>query len=469
MSRDIGAVAGVRGAFAETRGSRECDSRHCPEEACLILSISARSGIFRRAGRSGAVSSQRWIGLILTLLCAASALAAGPIESRIATTTLSLPQLLEGYTSSRCTWDPCSLGPRLYLAPRVNGSFLVGWTDNSGNGHVSVVSGSAITATHTFSGRKIRGLVAHGDGTYGVLLKEGVILYLSKRAANGSQIWIANLNGSLTEDSSPLGDHRLAYGNGLYAAYWAVHGVSGWVAGHEGDQLQYVNDSGALQGGGWSWGCSHSMAELVGFHTGDQRFTNFCSTDCYPDPPGLKMNHSTNIQTGAGDCRGGVSLQLGQMAQAENGWKVVFNAENPNPTVNSGVGLATAGGSNGTTVVWLTDTNGRQESDPVLARLGTQTPPRYLVGWKTLDDRVFHIGLVNDSGAFLEGPESMQPGGPGWGLRDDSFKTTPDGGVAWLEGNVRSPTLKLHRYTASTLFADGFEAGDTGKWSSTSN
>ncbi len=274
----------------------------------------------------------------MIVLCAAAAIAAGPIESLITTTTLTLPQPLEGYSSSRCTWDPCSLGPRLYLAPRANGTHLVGWTDTSGNGHVSIVAGSTITATHDFSGRKVRGLVAHGDGTYAVLLKDGVILYLSKRTANGSQIWITNLNYHLTEDSSPLGDHRLAYGNGLYAAYWAVHGVDGWVEGHEGDQLQYVNDSGALQGGGWTWGCSHSMAELVGYHEGDQAFTNFCSTDCYPDPPGLKMNHGTNIQTAEGDCRGGVSLQLGQMAAADTGWKVVFNAENPDPTMTSGVG-----------------------------------------------------------------------------------------------------------------------------------
>lgn len=411
----------------------------------------------------------RWIGLVTTLLCAATALAAGPIESGISSAALTLPQPLEHSSSSRCTWDPCTLGPRLYLAPRADGTHLVGWTDASGNGHVSVVSGSTITTTHTFSNRRVRGLVAHGDGTFAVLLKDGAILYLSKRAANGSQIWIANLNYSLTEDSSPLGDHRLAYGNGLYAAYWAVHGVDGWVEGHEGDQLQYVNDSGVLQGGGWTWGCSHSMAELVGFHTGDRTFTNFCSTDCYPDPPGLKMNHSTNIQTGAGDCRGGVSLQLGQMAQAESGWKVVFNAENPDPTVNSGVGLATTGGGATTSVVWLTDTNGRYESDPVLARIGQQVPPHYLVGWRTVNDGALHIGLINSAGGFLEGPETMASTGPGWGVRDDSFTSTPDGGVVWLQGNAGSSTLKLHRYGVAAVFADGFESSSMNAWSSSTD
>ena len=414
------------------------------------------------------VRSLKSVGFFLVLGFAASTWAAGPIENRISTTNLMLPQTLEGYSSSRCTWDPCLLGPRLYLAPRSNGTHLVGWTDNSGNGHVSTVSGSMIAATHDFSGRKVRGLVAHSDGTYAVLLKEGATLYLSKRAANGSQIWITNLNYSLTEDSSPLGDHRLAYGNGSYAAYWAVHGISGWVAGHEGDQLQYVSDSGALQGG-WTWGCSHSMAELVGYHSSDQQFTNFCSTDAYPDPPGLKMNYSTHIQTAAGDARGGVSLQLGQMAQAETGWKVVFNAENPDPNMTSGVGLATAGGNAGTTVVWLTDTNGRYERDPVLARLGSHLPERYLVGWMMDNDRTFLIGLIDGAGTFLEGPEEMSESGPGWGSRDDSFKTAPGGSVVWLEGDAYTTNLRLYRYDDPTVFSDGFESSTISGWSSSAN
>lgn len=409
---------------------------------------------------------KNWTGLLLALIFAATAHAAGPIESRIVTTSLTLPQPLEGYSSSRCVWAPCSLGPRLYAAPRTDGTLLVGWTDNTGNGHVSFVSGSTITATHNFSARQVRGLVAHDDGTYGVLLKDYVnhILYLSKRAANGSQIWITNLNYSLTEDSSPLGDHRLAYGNGLYAAYWAVHGINGWVAGHEGDQLQYVNDSGVLQGGGWTWGCSHSMAELVGFHSGDQAFTSFCSTDCYPDPPSLRMNHHTLVQTADGDCRGGVSLQLGQMAAAETGWKVVFNAQDSDQSETYGVGFATAGGNTTTGVVWLTNTDGDEERDPVLARIGTQNPARYLVGWKTQSDRVFHIGIVNDAGGFIEGPEPLSSEGPGWGNRDDSFRSTNDGSVVWLEGAARSSALSLYRYAEATLFVDGFESGSTGQW-----
>ena len=219
----------------------------------------------------------RLIVMILMHLLVASSLAAGPIESRIITSTLTLPQSLEANSSSWCTWTSCTIGPRLYLASRSDGSYLVGWTDNFGNGHVSKVSGSSITSTHNYTGSRIRGLVAHDDGSYAVLLKNGATLSLSSRAANGSETWTTNLNSTIAQDSSPLGGHRLAYGGEIYAAYWAVHGIAGIYDGHEGDQLTFVDDSGVIQAGGWNWGCSHSMAELVGYHTDDSVFTVFCS------------------------------------------------------------------------------------------------------------------------------------------------------------------------------------------------
>jgi hypothetical protein len=404
---------------------------------------------------------------ILVILFSASIALAGPIESRVSTTTLTLPQSLEANSLSFCTWGSCTIGPRLYLAPRTDGSFLVGWTDIFGDGHVSIVSGPSISATHNFAGNRVRGLVAHDDGGYAVLLKDGATLYLSKRAANGSATWTTNLNTTIAEDSSSLGDHRLAYGGGYYCAYWAVHGISGPYATHEGDQLTCVNDAGAIQGGGWNWGCSHSMAELIGYHAGDNAFTAFCSTDCYPDPPGMKMNHNTPIYEGDGDCRGKGSVQFGQMAEAEVGWKVVFNAQDTDNSVAYGVGLVTAGGGLTPSVVWLTATDGVYERDPVMARIGSGTPERYLVGWMTRNDGAFHLGVINGSGAFLEGPEQLSPSGPGWGNRDDSFRSTFDGSVAWIEGAAGSTTLMLYRYLEAAIFSDGFESGNTDAWSST--
>jgi len=409
---------------------------------------------------------RRWIVLAPVLACGAAVHAAAPIENRIETVTITLPQPLENASSSWCTWGTCSLGPRLYLAHRADGTHLVGWTDNTNDGHVSVISGAQIVSTHSFADKKIRGLVAHGDGSYAVLLQDGVTLFLSKRSADGTQLWITNLNSTLAENSSSAGDHRLAYGDGFYAAYWSVHGISGGFEGHEGDQLTFVNDSGIIQPGGWNWGCSHSMAQLVGYHPGDQEFTAFCSSDCYPDPPGLKMDYSTTIQSADGDCMGLASLQLGQRAATGSGWKVIFNAEDTAQSETYGIGFATAGGSATTSVVWLTNTDGSTERDPVVAALGTPGPELYLVGWKTSNDDAYHVGRVDAAGTFLEGPQQLSASGPGWNTRNDSFSTAPDGSVVWLEGNAQSTTLMLYRYSESTVFLDDFESGDTESWSS---
>jgi hypothetical protein len=118
-------------------------------------------------------------------------------------------------------------------------------------------------------------------------------------------------------------------------------------------------------------------------------------------------------------------------------------------------------------VVWLTDTTGIYERDPVMARIGSEAPARYLVGWMTTNDGAFHVGVINGSGAFLEGPEQLSPSGPGWGNRDDSFRSTSGESVAWVEGYAGSTNLALYRYVDSTIFTDGFETGGTAGWSST--
>jgi hypothetical protein len=146
------------------------------------------------------------------------------------------------------------------------------------------------------------------------------------------------------------------------------------------------------------------------------------------------------------------------MAEAETGWKILFNAQDTANSVAYGIGFATAGGGLTPNVVWLTTTTGVDERDPVMARIGSGTPERYLVGWKTLSDGAFHLGLVNGSGTFLEGPEEMSPAGPGWGNRDDSFRPTTNGSVVWVEGTAGTANLTLYRYSDASVFSDGFES-----------
>lgn len=378
---------------------------------------------------------------------------AGALKPKITHLVATLPQALEPSIGSFCNWGFCSIGPRLYHEPLTNGNTLVGWTDASGNGHVSVLNGNSIVQTWNFAGQYVRGLTAHSDGKFAILLWDpnAKIMWLAKHNADGSQVWKSSVDGSLTSyNGSWVGDSRLTYGNSKYAAYFAVHGDSGWVAGHEGDQLTYVNDSGVVQAGGWEWGCSHSMAELINYHPGLLQFVPVCASDCY-NSKGILLNDNQVVYAGDGNCGGSTSAQLGQIAHAGTTWKLVFSALNRPGYVGHGVGLATINSAFTSSYVWLTNTTGDYERDPSLARLGaTLTTNRYLVGWTTTNNALYWLGVVDGNGSFLVDPEEVSSLNVAWGNRDDSFRTRADGTVSWVQGNANSTALHFFRFNGAS-------------------
>ncbi len=373
------------------------------------------------------------------------------LKSLVSRVTVTLPHPLSAANSSWCTWGWCTVSPRLYHEPLADGRTLVGWTDSSGNGHVSVIGNAGLEQTFDFPALSVRGLVAHNDGRFAVLLWSSTskIMWLSKRNANGGEVWTSNIKGSLTSFNPEIGDSRLAYGNGRYAAYFAVHGDSGWVQGHEGDQLTYVNDSGTVQSGGWEWGCSHSMAELVSYHPALAQFAPVCASDCYASK-GVLTNDSQVVYPSDGNCGGLVAAQLGQVAFDGTSWKLVFSALNRPSYVGKGIGLATVDGAFQSSYVWLTNTDGTYERDPVLGRLGSDLQTnRYLVGWTTTDNDEYWLAVISGSGSFVAGPEEASSAGIAWGNRDDSLRTCADGSVSWVQGDPSSTTLRLFRFDGS--------------------
>ena len=96
---------------------------------------------------------------------------AADLKSLVTKITVTLPQPLSGMGGSWCTWGYCAMSPRLYHEPLNDGRILLGWTDASGNGHVSLLSSSgSIEQTHNYPDRSVRGLVAHEDGKFAILL-----------------------------------------------------------------------------------------------------------------------------------------------------------------------------------------------------------------------------------------------------------------------------------------------------------
>lgn len=376
------------------------------------------------------------------------------LSGLITVTDITLPASLEGTAGSWCTWGGCSIGPRLYHSPLPNGNTLIGWTDQQGNGHVSLVNGNSVTHWN-YGGTAVRGLVAHADDSFAVTLwsSSTETIYLSRRTSTNGEVWTTNMNSAIGEADFWLGDGRLDYGDGRYAAYFTVQGIPGqWAAGHHGDQLTYVGDNGDLQSGGWDWGCSHSMAQLVSYHPTLNEFAAVCSSDCFPDKSIHWVNAGHQIYQGDGNCGGLVSTQLGQMALNEVAWKLVFNAQDQPCCEGNGIALATLDSSQQSSYVWLTDTNGIYERDPVIARIGADLGNgRYLVGWMMLNDNSYWLGVINDSGQFLFGPENVTAVGIRWGNRDDSFRTRPDGTVSWVQADPNSATIRLFQFNGDVF------------------
>ena len=374
------------------------------------------------------------------------------LKSLVTRVTVTLPHQLADMESNWCTWGWCSISPRLYHEPLDDGHILLGWTDSDGNGHVSLLSqGGSIEQTYDYASRSVRGLVAHPGGKFAILLwDEGArIMWLSQRNADGSEAWTTSVDGSLTSFDTGIGDSRLAYGNDLYAAYFAVYGDSGWVQGHNGDQLTYVSSAGIVQSGGWDWGCSHSMAELISYHPGLGEFAPICSSDCYSSK-GILVNDNQVVIACDGNCGGMVSAQLGQVTLSDGAWKLVFNALSRPGVDGKGIGLATIDGAFQSSYVWLTNTNGEFERDPAIMRLGSDlNTNRYLVGWRTTDDEVYWLGVIDGSGNFISGPEEASSAEIAWGNRDDSFRGEADGSVTWVKGEPYSTTLFLYRFTGA--------------------
>lgn len=394
---------------------------------------------------------------------AATSVAAGPVAERLRTTTLTLPAALQLSQDSYCIGGNCSLGPRLYLAPRADGNHWLGWTDRNGSAHVSLVGANGVASTFNYAGEEVRGLVAHDDGGFAVLLRATTngAIRLTRRSQTNAQTFSTVIANSLAIAQMNTGDGRLAFGNNRYAAYFAVHGTSGGFAGHEGDQLAYLDQNGAIVSGGWEWGCSHQMAGLVGFHPGLNWMTAMCVSDCY-SKKGILINNGRSLFTADASCDGTVWTQFGQLAAGASTWKLAFASQDRDCCDAKGIGLATFDNQGMTpTIRWLTNTDGSTERDPVIARIGSTLPERFLVGWRASSPARYTLGVIGADGAFVVQPEEVQTLGIAWNARDDSLRATPSGAVAWVSGASGATTVKLYTYsetsTADAVFRNGFE------------
>jgi hypothetical protein len=386
---------------------------------------------------------------------------------RITVSDVTVPEGVQAGGNNSRIWGSSSLGvAQVFTAPSVGCGTLVCFTTGGASAQtaraVQLDKDDQLVNTFNLGPYQCRGLAAEGDGHFAALLwqpgassdcmdyTQNGRIYVKRFDATGAEVSTTELlNNGASDPNCPtnwsLGESRFAFGGGSYGAYYHVHSASG----HEGDTYKTVDLTGK-ETTKWAWGCSHSMSNVLRYNPAATKFLSACVTDCYPGTSGSDFattskgglyteNKNKVIDIDAG-CNGNVAGELGGIALAPSGWKMVFNAHQApmtlgqssynKTTMNQDIGFASIGSnalSSG--VVWLTTTSGNEADSTIAAwKPSGDSTEQYVVGW--LDGTSYRLGRVNATGMFLEGPLDATAKAK-WGRRDDPMREHVNGDIVW--------------------------------------
>ncbi len=399
--------------------------------------------------------------------------ATAPLPDRLVVSSITAPAGVIPGVSNWRIWGTGNLrvGP-VFTVPFADCGTLVGYTTGTTAAPTARVARinamDQLVTTYDLGAFTLRGLAAEPDGHFAALLWDQATnpksLKVTRFASNGTPGWSTPLDYALAAPTDfGIGESRLEYGNGKYGAYFHVHGISGFANGHEGDGLFWLDATSGARTTGWEWGCSHSMSNLL--RTSGTTTLPVCVTDCYPGTSGsnfatdaiggIYLNHDDNkVRDVDGGCNGSVAGELGSLAPASAGWKLVFNTHqnaatmgqssySPS-TMNQDIGFVSiAANKTPGAVVWLTTTAGN-EANASIARWKPDgdTAEQYVVGWSA--GTTYSLARVSATGTFLEGPTTIT--GAKWGERDDPFRDHLNGDIVWAWfDSAGSTTLELAR------------------------
>lgn len=402
-----------------------------------------------------------------------------PLDMRLRVTTSTIPEgVHEGDNNWRIWGRGDLVVAPVFTVPLANCGTLVCFTTESAGTLTSRVAyldaSDALISTMTLdTGYECRGLAAEPDGNFAALLwdSEAERIFVARYDLTGTPrsapTELVNSDNSPTEFG--IGESRLEYGAGRYGAYYHVHSDSG----HEGDTLKWVDTASGEEDTEWSWGCSHSMSNLLRFHPMLEQFLPVCVTDCYPGTGsgdfaqvsigGIYLNHQRGkVMDVAAGCNGDVAGELGSAAFAPAGYKLVFNAHQAPATLgqqsydensmNQDIGFASIDSDlESSEVVWFTSTAEIDEADSSIARwqpMGDAVE-QYVVGWSEPGSSIsYKLARVDAAGNFLEGPIDVTAIAR-WGRRDDPFRQHVNGDVVWAWfDDAGSTSLNLARLSS---------------------
>ncbi len=386
------------------------------------------------------------------------------LPERLAVSTVEAPAEVKAGVSNWRIWGRSSLRVApVFTVPYADCGTLVGYTTGTAGAPRARVArldaSDQLVTTHDLGAYELRGLAAEPDGHFGALLWDATpdppVLHLRRSTAAGAQVSSTALVDPMAAPTDfGIGESRLEFGGGRYGAYYHVHGIAGSLDGHEGDQLKWVDAATGAMTNGWTWGCSHSMSELLRYEPTANRFLPVCVTDCYPGTSGtpfattsiggIYLDRNRRVLNVNAGCNGSVAGELGGAAPAPapGGWKLVFNAHQaPATTGQSSYDAATMNQDIGFTsiasdltpgpVVWLTTTAGNEQNASIARwQPAGDDAEQYVVGWSERPTPAYKLAIVSATGTILAAPVDVT-GAAAWGERDDPFRTHANGDIVW--------------------------------------
>jgi hypothetical protein len=222
------------------------------------------------------------------------------------------------------------------------------YAESPSGGYVAWAAGDGVHVTPLDANDAPAGsdLVVAAAEPFGLAV-DGDVFLLASRAPDFMTFFRIGTDGSVVASADLVGggDHQVEgvewFGEfartgrlvrtapNTFAAYFALHRRWPDGIGHQGDTLRLLDENGSPLGGGWGWGCSHSMDQLL--TTSASTLAPICISDCYPQK-GIWFGHDQSmlIDDASANCAGGYSTILGGIAGVPDGFWITFGKQGAN-------------------------------------------------------------------------------------------------------------------------------------------
>lgn len=308
------------------------------------------------------------------------------------------------------------------ITAQAGSASVVAWAGVDGNVHVTRLDAvdQRVGDDAVVPGTQVFGVAATADDVALLVARAPDFMTFVRLDAAGAILAETNLVGGgdhQVEGTEWFGEFaqtgRLArLQDGSYAAYHALHRRWPDGIGHQGDTLRFFDASGAPAGGGWGWGCSHSMDQRLA--AGPSGLVPICISDCYPGK-GVYFDHDAALITDdpAANCAGGYTTALGGLVATASGFFLVYGDD-------SQVAHLGAFSASGAPV-----------SDRTLPTPGSSRLAAYDDGLLLGSDGT--LQRLDANGADVGAPASLSAP-----LPDLDFESRSDGEVAWASAGGTS-------------------------------